>query len=376
MVRTATLSDAGALSAVAEEAFAAAQHALGRRPAPMDADFPHAIAHRRVLVADDASGSSALPLGYIVFDAKCPNDQGGFIDAVAVRPAAQGRGIGRHLIALAEAEMREADAAVVRLYTNAAMTGNLALYPSLGYRETGRARQSGFDRVFFEKALPPAKPLERSVPGLFGRRRVHGHRVGPDYARFAIDPGHPFPGVNALFGAPVNTLRLEVGFGAGEHLLHHARTAPDIGVIGVEPFETGLARAARDAARDGLTNVCLYGGDARAVLAWLPDASLDRVDILYPDPWPKRKHWKRRFISMETLNTIARVLKPGGSVRFASDIATYVAWTRAHVEAHPCFHLTADSAAPWSDWPGTRYEDKALRAGRAPRYLTLTVDTA
>jgi tRNA (guanine-N7-)-methyltransferase len=337
----------------------------------MDEDFGGAIATRRVLVAEDRQAAPARPVGYALFDPRVENDRAGFLDAVAVAPSHQGRGIGPRLIAAAEREMREAGAATVRLYTNAAMTGNLALYPRLGYREAGRAVQDGFDRVFFEKALPPARPLTRSVPGLFGRRSVHGHRAGPQYARFALDLSRPFPGAEALFFASVRTMRLEVGFGSGEHLLHHARTAPSVGLIGVEPFETGIRRAARDTDAEGLANVRLYMGDARDVLAWLPDDVLERVDILYPDPWPKRKHWKRRFISLETLDVLARVLVPGGTVRFASDIAPYVEWTRAHVAEHPAFALAADSDAPWEGWPGTRYEAKGLREGRPPRYLTL-----
>jgi len=362
------------LAAIAEEAFAVYIEAIGRRPGPMDEDFARAVATRRVMIAEATDADPPRVVGYILFDPKLANSRAGFIDAVAVRRAHQGRGIGPRLIEAAENEMRQAGTALVRLYTNAAMTGNLALYPRLGYREVGRIEQAGFDRVLFEKALPPTRPLKRSVAGLFGRRSVHGHRIGPEYGRFAVDLSRPFPGAAALFGAPMAALRLEVGFGAGEHLLDHARRAPAVGLIGVEPFETGVARTVRDATEEGLSNLRLYMGDARDVLAWLPDGVVDRVDILYPDPWPKRRHWKRRFISLETLDALARVLSPSGTVRFASDIAPYVEWTRAHVAEHPAFRLDGDSETPWEGWPGTRYEAKALREGRTPRYLTLALD--
>lgn len=339
----------------------------------MDEDLAGAIATRHVLVAEASDGHPPRPVGYVLFDPRVGEERVGFIDTVAVARAFQGRGIGPRLIAAAEDAARRAGADMIRLYTNAAMTSNLSLYPRLGYRETGRAVEAGFDRVYYEKALVPVRPLRRSVPGLFGRRLVHGHRAGPQYAHFALDLSAPFPGAAALFPVPVERLRLEIGFGAGEHLLAHSRAHPSVGLIGVEPFETGIRHAAREAEAAGIANLRLFMGDARDVLAWLPAGVLDRVDILYPDPWPKRRHWKRRFISLETLDAFARVLAPGGTVRFASDIASYVEWTRVHVAEHPAFRLASDTAEPWEGWPGTRYERKALREGRTPRYLTLAL---
>jgi len=124
----------------------------------------------------------------------------------------------------------------------------------------------------------------------------------------------------------------------------------------------------------GARNIRLYDNDAMQVLDWLPPASIDQIDLLYPDPWPKKKHWKRRFVSATSLDRFARVLKPGGLFCFASDIDTYVNWTLGHCAAHPAFEWTADNAADWltpfAGWPGTRYEAKAKREGRSSAYLT------
>jgi tRNA (guanine-N7-)-methyltransferase len=168
-------------------------------------------------------------------------------------------------------------------------------------------------------------------------------------------------------------VRLEIGFGGGEHLLHEARTHPSIGFIGVEPFLNGLAKAVAAIVDQGLENVRLFGGDATRLLDWLPAASLGRIDLLYPDPWPKKRHWKRRFVGPENLDRFARVLAEGGTVRFASDIESYVAWTLLHFMRRPDFEWTAERADDWRKpfpgWPGTRYEQKALAAGRKPTYL-------
>ena len=189
-----------------------------------------------------------------------------------------------------------------------------------------------------------------------------------------LDLSSPAPDpLAALWSKPPSTIRLEIGFGGGEHLLHRAGEAPDIGFIGVEPFINSMAKLLAALEIEGLENVRLYDDDATRVLDWLPDACLDRIDLLYPDPWPKKKHWKRRFVSKTNLNRFARVLKPGGRFGFASDIETYVNWTLAHIAAHPEFEWTARKAAdwrePWAGWPGTRYEAKAIREGRTPCYL-------
>lgn len=293
------------------------------------------------------------------------------LHTVAVDPGQQRRGVARALVAAVERAGRAAQADTVVLYTNVAMDGALALYPSLGFREVDRRREDGFERVYFQKPLAPAVAQKSSVDGLYGRRRTQNFRADPGYETFALDLSDNPADPRQLFAAGVQAVRLEVGFGGGEHLIHEAKRFAHVGHIGVEPFETGMMKAVRAAKAEALANVRLHMGDARRVLDWLPDGSLERVDVLYPDPWHKQRHWKRRFISMEGLTRLARVLPAGATVRFASDIASYVAWTRAHVEAHPAFELERDSSDPWEGWPGTRYEAKAYREGRPPRYLTL-----
>lgn len=370
-IRPAGASDLAALPAIAEAAFGPWVARIGRGPRPMDMDFAAALAGGGVLIAEAASeAGEGKVVGYAVLG-RVDRDTA-LLEAVAVRPDRQGAGIGPRLVAAAEARARRAGARRMTLYTHLRMDENRALYPRLGYRESGRTTADGVARVHFEKPLGPVVARKAPVEGLFGRRRVHGHGAGPAYALYALDLDVPAPSVpQRLFAHPVRTLRLEVGFGAGEHLLAHARGAPDVGLVGVEPFESGMMRAVRALAAEGLTNVRLHLGDARRVLDWLPPGTLERVDVLYPDPWPKSRHWKRRFISREGLDRLARALTGGGVVRFASDIAGYVDWTRAHVADHPAFEMTRDSAEPWPGWPGTRYEAKALREGRAPRYLDL-----
>ncbi|WP_029006093.1 tRNA (guanine(46)-N(7))-methyltransferase TrmB [Azorhizobium doebereinerae] len=178
----------------------------------------------------------------------------------------------------------------------------------------------------------------------------------------------------ALFAGTVRELRLEIGFGGGEHLLAEAARFPDCGYIGVEPFLNGMAKAAFELDKAPLGNVRLFNLDAALLLARLPDAGLAQVELLYPDPWPKRRHWKRRFVRPDNLDLIARTLRPGGIFRFASDVPDYVDWTLRQVRAHPAFRwadrTAADWRTPYPGWPGTRYEAKAVAAGRVPTYLT------
>lgn len=213
----------------------------------------------------------------------------------------------------------------------------------------------------------------------FGRRK--GHALKPRQAvlfdtllpRLALDLTAPAPrDLRALF-AGVDEVRLESGFGGGEHLVVEAERHPRTGFIGIEPFINGMAKALAVIDQRGLTNIRLHHGDAVAVLAWLPEASLSRFDLLYPDPWPKRRHWKRRFIQPDTLRQIARVLRRSGDLRFVTDWPDYAAWTLRHLAAMPCFSWTAERADDWRrPWPAftpTRYEAKAKRAGRSPCYL-------
>ncbi len=167
-------------------------------------------------------------------------------------------------------------------------------------------------------------------------------------------------------GGPLNSAPfvLEIGFGGGEHLVAQAAAHPDARFIGVEPFLNGVASCLRHIEDTGVQNVRLHQGDARDVIARLPDACFDLVYILFPDPWPKTRHWKRRLIQREFLDDLARVLKPGGEVRFATDWAHYAAWTLELFTRDPRFVWTAECAADWREpWPGhvtTRYEMKRL----------------
>jgi tRNA (guanine-N7-)-methyltransferase len=167
---------------------------------------------------------------------------------------------------------------------------------------------------------------------------------------------------------------LEIGFGAGEHLIEQAKANPDIGLIGCEPFLNGVAAALAGIERQGLANVRLRRGDAQALVKAAPDAFFSRVFILYPDPWPKRRHNKRRIVSAAMIEALARVVKPGGEVRFATDIDDYAGWILKRFLASPSFRWAASRAAdwrlPWPEWRATRYEAKARKAARASVYLT------
>ncbi|MGZ3310002.1 MAG: tRNA (guanosine(46)-N7)-methyltransferase TrmB [Xanthobacteraceae bacterium] len=213
----------------------------------------------------------------------------------------------------------------------------------------------------------------------FGRRK--GHPLRPRQAalfetllpRLALDLTATPPAPASLFPNPVDDVRLEIGFGGGEHLIAEARMHPRTGFIGAEPFVNGMAKALAAIAAENLSNIRLHHGDATELLAWLPPASLARVDLIYPDPWPKRRHWKRRFVQDQSVAAIARILRPGGEFRFASDIPDYAAWTLKHLVQSRDFVWVAERADDWRHaWPGfsgTRYEAKAKREGRVPCYL-------
>lgn len=221
----------------------------------------------------------------------------------------------------------------------------------------------------------------RASEAFFGRRK--GKALRANHARLMetllqerlIDLATPAPSdLKALFPVAVETVRLEIGFGGGEHLMHRALEQPKTGFIGVEPFINSMAKLLSRVEETGAGNIRVYNDDAAELLGWLPDGSVDRIDLLYPDPWPKKKHWKRRFVSQVNLTRFHRVLKPGGLFCFASDIDTYVNWTLLHCRDHGGFEWTAQNAADWltpyAGWPGTRYEAKAKREGRSSAYLT------
>lgn len=169
----------------------------------------------------------------------------------------------------------------------------------------------------------------------------------------------------------IKEIWLEIGFGAGEHLHTLARENPQVGMIGAEPYETGVAKLLTKLADQPLNNVRLYEGDGRDILESLPEASLSRFFLLFPDPWPKTRHHKRRFLQMETLDLLAKVLKPGAELRFATDDKSYLPYALERLMAHPAFVWTAAGQKDWKKrpegWPPTRYEAKAIKG--PPTYL-------
>jgi tRNA (guanine-N7-)-methyltransferase len=213
--------------------------------------------------------------------------------------------------------------------------------------------------------------------GFFGRRRgkrlraAQGRLVETLLPRLRIGGDADIGAFRALFP---QDLRLEIGFGGGEHLAHEARAHPRVGFIGCEPFVNGIAKLLAIIDQERLANIRISDEDAMKLLPRLPDAAFGRVSILFPDPWPKRRHRKRRILSDETLAELARVMPPGAELRFATDIDDYAGWALARVMRSSDFRWTAERAEdwrrPWPDWPGTRYEAKAIREGRLPSYLT------
>jgi tRNA (guanine-N7-)-methyltransferase len=192
--------------------------------------------------------------------------------------------------------------------------------------------------------------------------------------RLALDLSAPPGDLRLLYPTPVEEVRLEIGFGGGEYMIRQACAQPHVGFIGVEPFVNGMAKTLAALAAHSLSNVRLHHGDATDVLDWLSPNSLARVEMLYPDPWPKRRHWKRRFVQDNSVTAIGRVLRPGGEFRFATDVADYAAWTLGHVLRCRELEWTAERAEDWRrawhDFSGTRYESKAIEQGRYPCYLT------
>jgi tRNA (guanine-N7-)-methyltransferase len=192
--------------------------------------------------------------------------------------------------------------------------------------------------------------------------------------RLAIDVARPAPGeLSTLFPLPVTDVALEIGFGGGENLIAQAAARPQTGFIGVEPFVNGMAKALAAIDATGLRNIRLHFDDAVSLLAWLPDASLTRIDLIHPDPWPKRRHWKRRLVQDAIIAEFARVLRPGGELRFVTDIADYAAWTLRLFGQSAAFEWTVrradDWRKAWPDFAGTRYHAKAAREQRPSCFL-------
>ena len=175
----------------------------------------------------------------------------------------------------------------------------------------------------------------------------------------------------ALFGG--RDVWLEIGFGGGEHLVHQARENPGVGIIGAELYINGVAMLLGKIRRAGVDNLAVHPGDARDLMDVLPDQSISRAFLLYPDSWPKARHHRRRFVTPEHLGPLARVMKPGAMLRVATDIPDYVRQTLQEVP-RAGFEWSAERAddwrLPWGDWISTRYEQKALREGRVPHYLS------
>lgn len=167
---------------------------------------------------------------------------------------------------------------------------------------------------------------------------------------------------------------LEIGFGGAEHLIWQAEHNPAIGLIGCEPFEDGVAKALTAIDEKALRNVLLHPDDARDLLRWLPESSIGRAFILFPDPWPKKRHVKRRLISPHLLDLLARVLRPGAELRIGTDIGDYLRTILIAFHGERRFRWTARGPADWrhrpADWPQTRYEQKAVRHGRRCYYLS------
>ena len=180
------------------------------------------------------------------------------------------------------------------------------------------------------------------------------------------NPARSPVGLSAFGGKP---LWLEVGFGGGEHLVHMAARYPDIGLIGAEPFVNGIAMLLGKVRQMEITNLLLHPGDVRDLFEVLPSGTVQKCFLNYPDPWPKMRHHRRRFVTQGYLTALARVMAPGAEFRVATDIADYVRQTLLEVPKAG-FDLIRQGAAPWGDWLSTRYEQKALREGRAPHYLT------
>jgi tRNA (guanine-N7-)-methyltransferase len=212
----------------------------------------------------------------------------------------------------------------------------------------------------------------------YGRRKgwkLRGHQAGLVETLLPQLLLRPRAGADprSYFDSPVTEVWLEIGFGGGEHLAWQAAHHPEAGIIGAEPFVAGMAKLLSKIEHAGLKNIRLYTEDARNIIDALPDASLTRLFILFPDPWPKTRHHKRRFIQMEMLDRLARVLRPGAELRFATDHPDYLDYALERFTAHPALTWTADAARDWQarpeDWPETRYEAKAIAAGRTCTYL-------
>ncbi len=287
----------------------------------------------------------------------------------------QQHGIGRRLSERAEAILRGRGAERVLLWSSAAA---VPAFAAMGYVETGRTTHvtRGGRKL---PAVEMEKPLDGDWRNFYGRR--HGKSLRPsqktalrqlsDLSPGPVsreeNPGRRILDLSSLGGRP---LWLEIGFGGGEHLVHQAANNPDVHLIGAEPFINGVAMLLARIEKAGVDNISVHAGDVRDLIELLPDASVARAFLLYPDPWPKRRHHRRRFVTAAHLEPLARVMTPDAEFRIATDIPDYVRQTREEVPRQGFAEVTTDIDVPWPDWMRTRYEAKALREGRGPYYLT------
>ena len=223
--------------------------------------------------------------------------------------------------------------------------------PGRGADRRVYGRRKGHDLTPRRRAL-----VENLLPGLRPAIRLDGH----------VDLKGPVAGRDRLW--------LEIGFGGGEHLAWQARAHPDVVHIGAEPYLNGVATLLATVEDEGLGNVRIIDDDVRPFLEALPEASLERITVLFPDPWPKARHHKRRIVNDWSVDRFADLLADGGELRLATDIMDYARWMMAAVWPHPAFQWTATNPRDWrtrpADWPATRYETKARDAGRTPVFLT------
>jgi tRNA (guanine-N7-)-methyltransferase len=220
----------------------------------------------------------------------------------------------------------------------------------------------------------------RPQGSFFGRRKGHKLRlhqadlIAQLLPQLALNLTHPAPSdLRTLFDGAVDAVRLEIGFGGGEHLIAEALAHPRLGFVGCEPYVNGMAKILAQIETHGIRNIRLVAGDAAELLAWVPPESLMRIDLIHPDPWPKRRHWKRRFVQDATIDAMARAIPRGGEFRFVCDIDSYVEWTLAHFVRASQFEWLAERAddwrLPWPNYTMTRYGRKATREGRRASYL-------
>ena len=228
------------------------------------------------------------------------------------------------------------------------------------------------------------KPKGAPWRNFYGRRKGHNlrpsqerylqedlDRLSPGPVEWEFNPDRSPLDLDAIFGG--RGTWVEIGFGGGEHLVHQAARNPDVGIIGAEPYINGVAMLLGKIREAGVSNLRIHPGDARDLFDVLPTASVSRAFLLYPDPWPKARHHRRRFVTAEHLEPLARCLKPGAIFRVATDIPDYVRQTLEEVPKAGFAWLAegpSDWREPWDDWISTRYEQKALREGRTPHYLT------